>query len=204
MGVGAAALAATVLGVAIWQLRPSDATASVPTPPPVSQEQTGDVLMVAWHGMALPVSATAGPRVRGETASGFERSPLGAAIAAANLVVRLDPSAGYGVFEPTLATQVVGDVARLREAVRDQASDASDAGSPGALTGWRIESADTADELTVHLAVDPGEGDGLDFGVPLAWADGDWRIDAASKGAFFPTSSLSGQYTPFVQEGATS
>ena len=204
VGVGAVALAATVLGAAVWQLRPSDATASVPAPAPVSQAQTGDVTMVAWHGMALPVSATAGPRVRGETVSGFERSPLGAAIAAANLVVRLDPAAGPTVFEPTLATQVVGDVARLREAVHAQAGDSTDAGSPGALTGWRIESAAAADELTVHLAVDPGDGVGLDFAVPLAWLDGDWRIDATSKGAFFPTSSLSGQYMPFVQEGAAS
>lgn len=48
------------------------------------------------------------------------------------------------------------------------------------------------------------DGEGLDFAVPLAWVDGDWRIDVPAKGPFFPTAPLSGPYTPFAQEGAAS
>lgn len=216
LGIALGTSVLALLGLAAWRVIPSDTAAAVTgstaqapavdgTGAPSAGQPTSDVVMVPWHGIALPVSATSGPRVQGATASGFEHSALGAAIAAANLLVRVDPQAGASVFEPTLATQVVGDAERLSQAVRDQADSGSgDGASPGRLIGWRIDSDPTGGQVVVHLAVDDGTAAGLDFAVPLAWVDGDWRIDAAASGLFFPTTALSGDYIPFVQEGSAS
>ncbi len=178
-GIAVGACALTLLGLAAWRWIPSDtpaaAVGSTAQAPAVDAPQTakgneaaGDVVMVPWHGIALPVSASSGPRVQGATASGFEHSALGAAIAAANLVVRVDPRAGASVYEPTLATQVVGDAEGLSQAVRDQAGTAAGgSGPPGALTGWRLDGDPTGSRVVVHLAVDPGAAAGAGLRGPV-------------------------------------
>lgn len=200
VGVAGVAIAAFAFGS--WLLRP-EASAAPEGPPAVVQQSAGDVSMVSWHGIDLPVSASAGPTVRGETVSGFSRSPLGAAIAAANLVVRVDPQAGADVFEPVLAAQVVGASQRLADAVRQQAQASPDPGIPATLTGWRVVGDPNDGEVVAHLAVATPDGTAADFAVSLTWVGGDWRINAPAAGPFFPVSDVSGDYTPFLQEGST-
>jgi hypothetical protein len=163
-----------------------------------------DVAMVDWRGIALPVSSSAGPTELTETrASGFARSPLGAAIAAAHLSVRVDPAAGPEVFEPVLADQVVGHRNRLADAVRVQFEAGPEEGAPGALLGWRLDGDPASSPVTTHLSVKHADGTRADYAIPLAWVGGDWRIDAPSSGPFFPITDLSGTYEPFVEEATS-
>ena len=156
---------------------------------------SGDVSMVDWHGIALPVSATAGPAELTDTrAAGFVRTALGAAIAGTHLSVRLDPAAGPEVFEPVLADQVVGARDRLADAVRAQSEAGAADGEPGRILGWRVDGDPTSRRVTAHLAVEHADDTRADYAVPLAWGDGDWRIDATSSGPFFPITDLSGSY----------
>lgn len=193
LGAGAALLL-IVAALVGWRVASQPAGAA--TPPDASR-----VEMVEWHGMSLPVSTSAGPAERSETsARGFARTPLGAAIAAAHLSVRVDPSNGPTVFEPVLADQVVGAKDRLADAVRAQADSETNAGAPGSLLGWRLGGDSAAATVTVHLGVEQANGTRADYAIPLAWADGDWRINAPSSGPFFPITDLTGTYAPFVEE----
>jgi hypothetical protein len=178
---------------AVWWLRPAPTVAPATQPP--------DVAMVEWRGIALPTSATAGPTDLTDTrAAGFAPTALGAAIAAAQLSVRTDPAAGPEVFEPVLADQVVGDEQRLADAVREQFNAGPTDGAPGTLLGWRVDGDPASGSVTAHLAVEHADGTRADYAIPLAWVDGDWRIDALDSGPFFPITDLIGKYTPFVEE----
>jgi hypothetical protein len=160
--------------------------------------------MVDWHGIALPLSSSAGPAKLSDTrARGFVRSPLGAAIAAAHLSVRVDPAAGPEVFEPVLADQVVGHRNRLADAVRTQSEAGPADGAPGSLLGWRQDGDPASSSVTTHLSVEHADGTRADYAIPLAWVGGDWRIDAPSTGPFFPITALSGTYEPFVEEATS-
>ena len=172
---------------------------------PAAAAPAPDVSMVYWRGMELPVSKIAGPTTFTDTSvGGFTRSALGAAIAAAHLVVRTDPVAGADAFEPVLATQVVGAKDRLADAVHAQAAQTVEAGTPGTLLGWRLDGDPATGAVVAHLAVEQAGGSRVDFAVPLRWVDGDWRIDAPAEGDFFPITTLSGDYTPFTGEATIS
>lgn len=189
--------AVALLGFAtIWWLRPAPANPPAP--------EALDIAMVDWRGIALPISATAGPTELTDTrALGFAPTSLGAAIAAAQLSVRTDPAAGPEVFEPVLADQVVGDQQRLADAVRAQFDAGPDDGAPGALLGWCVDGDPAAGSVTAHLAVEHADGTRADYAIPLAWVDGDWRIDVPDSGPFFPVTDLSGEYAPFVEEATS-
>ena len=93
--------------------RPSPATASAghqPRRPPRSKPTPAQGLTwVSFHGMQLPVSATAGPRdTRGGLASGFADTPQGALLAAINIGVRTAAQWGSAIFVPTITRQVTG------------------------------------------------------------------------------------------------
>lgn len=205
-------LAATIVGIlgiaGAALVRAADGPDhAVPLPTPTAVA-AADVTMTTWRGMDLPVSAVAGPFVVGEShVSGFARTELGAAVAAAHLSVRLDPAAGPPTFEGVLEDQVVGDVDRMAAAVRSQyraeATREQQAGrqplpvTPGRLLGWRTDGDLGVGSVTVHLAVQPPAGARSDFAVPLRWSAGDWAVEAAESGPFFPVAALSGEYRAF-------
>ncbi len=176
--------------------------------PAVSEPSVGPVTMTVWRGIGLPVSATAGPRDQGDAVGGFEQSTLGAAIAAAHLSVRLDPAAGPAVFNPVIDTHVVGDVERLRTSVaRQYDAEAQAAGvaggsplatSPGSILAYRLDGDPAQGAVTAHLLV-AADGSEADFGVPLRWEDGDWRVAATDEGPFFTVADVAdaSTYTPF-------
>jgi hypothetical protein len=103
-------------------------------------ELPADTVWTVVDGVALPVSASAGPRTTsGGLASGFAHTPAGALIAAAHLLVRTTPQVGSAVFGPTLRRQVVGRYAAAMNAVvtadyRALGGDAAGGGPVGSLT----------------------------------------------------------------------
>jgi hypothetical protein len=197
----------TVAGAAL--LRAGGVPDQTAPPPTLAPAAVDHVIIATWRGMGLPVSAVSGPFVMGEThVSGFTQTELGAAVAAAHLSVRLDPAAGPPTFEAVLEDQVVGDVDRMAAAVRNQyraeatweQQSASQplAVTPGRLVGWRTDGDLGAGAVTVHLAVQDPAGARSDFAVPLRWTGGDWAVEAAESGPFFPVTALSGQYRSFA------
>ena len=190
-----AALAAAVLGMFLLT-RPDGST----NPPAAAVDSpTQGLTWQQWRGISLPVDPVAGPLVlEGDRASGFARSPLGAAIAAAHLSVRVDPSGGEQVWGPVLAEQVVGDRDRLAAALA-AAPTAAPSGAPGTLTGWRVEGDPAAGPVVAHLAVTAADGSVMDYALRLAWHDGDWALDVPRSGPFIPVGDTSGTYSTFGQ-----
>jgi hypothetical protein len=81
-----------------------------PAPSAVAVVLPPDTTWTTVAGVALPVSATAGPLHRDHgLAAGFAHTPAGAVLAAVHLLVNTTPQVGSAVFEPTLRTEVVGD-----------------------------------------------------------------------------------------------
>lgn len=204
---GAAAVAAglaLLLAVGAWVgARPGEP----PAPPPAAGP--GDAAPSAahmswrgWRGMDLPVSSEAGPAVwEGDRVAGFARSPLGAAIAAAHLSVRVDPAAGEAVWGPVLADQVVGARDRLAAALAASTTQNATPGEPGLLDGWRLDGDPADGAVTAHLAVRAGDGTLADYAIPLAWTGSDWALDIPRSGAFFAVGDTWGTYTPFEGNG---
>ena len=154
-----------------------------------------DVTWVRVAGVALPTSATAGPREqRAGLAAGFAHTPAGALLAAVHLLVRSTPQVGSAVFGPTLDRQVVGKyAAALRTAVAadyhdlggGQASGAAVGSLPAALVGARLVSyTDIAAVLDLLTAVIDATGT-MRFAattVALAWTGRDWALLAPPHG----------------------
>jgi len=166
-----------------------------PVPSPVTVMLPADTTWTTVAGVALPVSATAGPLRREHgLASGFVRTPAGAVLAAVHLLVNTTPQVGSAVFEPTLRDQVCGaDKAAMRAAVEadyrrlgGEAASGGPVGSlPAALAGVRIVSfthaAARVDLLTV--AVDAtGIARFAATPVDVAWTGADWALVAPPAG----------------------
>jgi hypothetical protein len=156
-----------------------------------------DVTWTRVSGVDLPVSPTAGPAdTSGGLARGFAHTPAGAVLATLHLLVRTTPHVGPAVFEPTLASQVVGEWApAMRQAVADDYQRGAAAAGipygqplgdlPAALEGARIDaySAEHAD-LSVLTAVADDTGSTRYAGTSLTvdWVEQDWRLVAPTSG----------------------
>lgn len=166
-----------------------------------SQPTAPATTATAWNGMTLPVSTSDGPSTFGATASGFAHTELGAALAATNLSVRIDPYAGSDSFDPTISKQTFGgDPEALLQATnkryQDQATKAgvSDGDpiptSTGAIVGYRIDDYSADGPTTVHLLVTAPDGQQLDFAIDVIWSDGDYRlVDPTRSTTFVRTSA---------------
>ncbi|HEU5023622.1 MAG TPA: hypothetical protein VFV01_01750 [Spirillospora sp.] len=155
---------------------------------------------MAWrdyHGVVLPYSAGDGPRiVRGDLASGFARTPLGALLAAVHVAVRANAQWGPKVFEPTIEDQVVGpDAASLLAATQGQYDKQRGHLRGGEALGrayavlegfrWQGYSSDTASLDLVSAG--PGDSDVTARAVTrlqLQWRDDDWRVVAPPGGTW--------------------
>jgi hypothetical protein len=156
---------------------------------------------VSWRvfaGISLPISVTAGPYYLSDTrATGFAHTADGAAIAAAQLLVRTFPFAGSDTFKPTIAQQVTGSgapaLARLTQQTYQQAAAAADIrkGAPirstdGWVAGYRLDrhKNPTGPNARVDVLIAAtGEGSGFTtYRVDLTWQDGDWRLIAPAWG----------------------
>lgn len=191
-------------GSAPQDVIPPAAVAPLATATATDAAATVDGEELTWtsaHGVALPVSTVHGPReMHDGRASGFSRTEVGAAIAAAHLVAMTSPSVGPAVFEPTLAVQVVGAnasvmaerVAEQYQALRLSAGVQAGRSVPGAdadLVGFALDAFDReTGHATVRLVLTSAElrsGDRvLELSVVLTWSAGDWRLVAPPNGVW--------------------
>jgi hypothetical protein len=155
---------------------------------------------MAWrdyHGVALPYSATDGPRnTSGDLASGFARTPSGALLAAMHVAVRGNAQWGPKVFEPTILKQVIGpDTSALLAATRQLYVKRRGKLKDGAALGrayvvlegfrWQGYSPDAASLDLVSAG--PGDSDMTVRAVTriqLQWQDNDWRVIAPPGGTW--------------------
>ncbi|WP_239405200.1 hypothetical protein [Frankia sp. Cj3] len=154
-----------------------------------------DLRWADFHGLALPVSPTAGPHtLADDRASGFAHTPLGAALAAINIAVRTDAGVGAYIFEPAIAEQTTGvDQPALLERVRTTAAQHA---VPARLTGRFSDpifryagvrfDAVTPDRIVLHLATAAETAAGTTVyasgRMELRWERGDWRVVAPPGG----------------------
>ena len=184
---------------ALAQRTSSPATPTAPSTGAPTAPVT-DLTGLAWanfHGVALPVSRSAGPRaVRGGLAWGFADTPLGALLAAVNIGVRANAQWGPGIFGPTIRGQVTGPAAAILlaacQASYDQASQAE--GVPAGQPLGRADVTEEAFRWVTYTAAD-ATVDVVSAGLGAAgataravtrievqWSGGDWRVIAPPGG----------------------
>ncbi|WP_018503436.1 hypothetical protein [Parafrankia discariae] len=131
-------------------------------------------------GVRLPCSPSAGPRVLGEHAvAGFERSPLGAVLAAINLAHR-----ATGVSGVTGAVGAHG----VHSAVGAPGGNSGAGGGKGPggtswyqvqIIGWEVERYSSRKATIRYLltrAVDGGGAVTTTMRVEVSWVGADWRV----------------------------
>ena len=152
---------------------------------------------LAWTtvaGIALPTSATAGPRqTQDGLAAGFSHTPAGAVLAAVHLLVRTSPQVGPAVFGPPLRDQVVGTDADAMRAVvaedyRQLAGDTA-TGPVGQLSATLAGAAlasytDQAAQLDLLTAAVDATGTAryAATSIAMAWTGTDWALVAPPQG----------------------
>lgn len=129
-----------------------------------------------WGGAALPVSASDGPtQIRNGLASGFARTPQGAALAAHDALARA-LAAPEGIWQSAVRTRFYGGgdalVARFALA-RARTPDA--ARYVVVPDGVRIQPGYRDDLAVVEFAVRSDTGYGVTV-WPMVWVDSDWRV----------------------------
>lgn len=200
--VGLVLLVLAVVGIAALLNTggPEAGTPAVPTsalPPPTPPPP--EVTWLDAGGVEVPVSRTHGPRDTADgLAKGFSRSEDGAALAAANLLIRTGPTVGPRVFKPTVTGQATGaNVAALNLAVNEQyeqlrKSAGIPAGEPvpganGELVGYHLGTyADSSGAATVDIVLTSPDLAAserfLQVTVALQWINDDWWVIAPPNG----------------------
>ena len=151
----------------------------------VAPGSNADMTTMVLNGATLPVSRSSGPRdIQGGLASGFAETPLGAALAAVHINVRLDPSAGPSIFTPTAQRQVSGDTASLLASLN--ASYRAMGGTQGPVTstsptaqalGYDVVNYSVTQPVTVHLETQiPGAPARYDLTTMVVWSGSDWKL----------------------------
>lgn len=177
-----------------------------------------DLAWTDFHGIALPVSATAGPREsRRGLASGFADTPRGALLAAINIGVRTAAQWGPAIFGPTITRQVTGpDAATLLRAdagayAQLRAAAHVRPGQPAGRgyateAGYRFVAWSPAAATLDIVTAGPGDGGTTVLAstrIQVIWQGGDWRVVAPPGGDWASSataiSSLTG-YTLFPAE----
>lgn len=165
----------------------SSSTTVDPVPDRPETELTWpDVTWYSVHGAQVPLSPTHGPRTNtGELASGFSHDFQGAVLAAINISIRTSGLAGgETVFEPTIATQTVGEVDQYLAATRENYAEiAARGGAPAPVViGYRIEPASTVDDVRLRFVgrltnpADPSLRALMTGSLRVRWSGGDWRL----------------------------
>lgn len=186
------------------------------------QARNSGMPSVSWtdfHGIQLPVSAAAGPRHQHNgLARGFADTPLGAVLAAVNIVVRTAAQWGPPVYRPTINHQLTGPGAAALLAADNSDYAAMRAAAhvaPGQPTG-RGHAAETAYRLTIYtpaaatadIVTEGPASNGTTViaitRIHLVWQRRDWRVIAPPGGAWNSsagTASALRGYTAFPNEG---
>jgi hypothetical protein len=203
VGIAVGVLACAIYPAGLYVNSRLDDAATVPTtavplaPWPVKSGPVPLPADTTWQrvaGVALPVSAAAGPRdQRGGLVRGFTHTPAGAVFAALHLLVRTTPQVGPAVFVPTLRDQVVGEHAQaMRAAVAVDYRQLAGAGTggpvgplPAALAGARLAAytdTDAAVDLLTTAVDATGTARYAATTVHVTWTGGDWALIAPPGG----------------------
>ncbi len=179
-----------------------------PSPAPAPAADEGPLLVapkVDWQlfaGVPLPYSKTGGPlKVDGPVYSGYERSQIGALIAAVQLGTRYLLTPGDG-WREVLERQVLPGVGRDVFARNRATVDADDPpGTYGQPAGFRFV-AFTPDVASIQLVTRfPTTGNLQVVTVTVKWADSDWRLELQPDGGSSPTAQAVSDLDGFVVWG---
>ncbi len=162
---------------------PSSTGTSTPQP----NTPAPDVRWVELAGVALPVSATDGPRqLSNGLARGFSDTADGAALAAVNLVVRTSPSLAPAITTMTIQQQVVGpnQPALLRSVAEARSTQPPPA--TATIAGFVPVYYNARQSASVDLVIGSPElalrRQYVSVRVALQWSDDDWRLVAPPQG----------------------
>lgn len=133
-----------------------------------------------WGGAALPVSASDGPSAIADgIASGFARTPQGAALAAADALGRA-LAAPDRTWQRVVSERYYGGGQGLADRfARSRARTPDAARYVTVPDGVRIASGYSSDYAVIEFAI----RDGLGYRIarwPMIWIDGDWRVSVPS------------------------
>lgn len=140
---------------------------------------------ITWDesaGITLPVSPQAGPESRSPVPSGYEQSPLGAALAAIHGEAALATASDSRWSEVVNTVAVPGpgrdEFAAARAVVSIKGGQQTD--HPPAFVGYRVRSyRDQVDPMTAAVDVltkPAGQEQLYTYPVAMAWEGDDWRI----------------------------
>ncbi|MGW9159676.1 hypothetical protein [Microbacterium sp. NPDC055665] len=148
-----------------------------------------DLEWVSVHGHSWPVSATAGPtKTEADVAQCFDRSPVGAALAAVNAIQSFrtaDLDEALRILDARFVPNAGKD--KTVEGVTKKYPEQPAASRPwGRVVGYTVMMF-TADTARIQLVEDwPGRGQFTGFTVTLQWVDGDWRVELLDSGQPHP------------------
>ncbi len=173
---------------------------------------------IDFHGIELPVSEQDGPyHSSGGLARGFSDAPLGAVLAAVNIVVRTAAQWGPAIYLPTIRSQVTGpgasallktdagEYAALRSAARVRPGQPVGRGY-AVEVAYRIAAFAPGTAEVDILTEGPGNSGATVMVVTridVVWLHGDWRVVGPADGDWASSattaSSVTG-YTTFPDE----
>lgn len=157
-----------------------------PAPPDLTSAPA-NVRWVTYQGVSLPVSTKDGPTKIGDAASGFSRTPQGAAMAAINLPIRvtLAPDDSWA---KQAATSLVSDHAKDAWVLaRAQVKlDGTDRTVIPRINGYKITSW-TQDRSVVTVFATYPDNSIAGSDTTVAWTGGDWRLQLPDLASQTPT-----------------
>ncbi|TDB80151.1 hypothetical protein [Micromonospora sp. KC721] len=185
---------------------PADSSAPQALPTAVPTTAPAGVRWELVGPVAVPVSATAGPKqVTGTTASGFAHTPEGALVAAAQIMMRSSHTLGRDYWEPTIQRQFVPSADRDRMLAELRAADSgpADPGSLSQIAGFSYQSytPETAVIGLVLRAPAAGTPRYHVLSLTLLWRDGDWRMQTPPGGAWISVNRVTNDLTGVVEWG---
>lgn len=179
---------------------------SGPQPDPDAADQTvptaapANVQWHLFHTVALPQSATAGPRqVTDSTAAGYAHSPTGALMAAANLPTRkvLAPDWRQVVDEQVMPGPGRDAYAAAREKL-DHVEPAP--GQFGQTAGFKFVNY-TPQTATIQLVQRFISGNQQATTITVVWSEGDWKLQLQPDGGDSPTAQPVTDLSPYAPWG---
>jgi hypothetical protein len=183
-------IAAVAGALLVTRSQAPDEGTRLPTVHPTPQPPV-DVTWDDLAGVKVPVSRTHGPLMDNHgLATGYTRTEPGAALAAANMLVRSSPAVSPTIYEATITAQGTGaNVGALKLTVAAQHAQLESIGSSARaqLVGYVIRSFDSqAGAATVDVLLtapdSPADQHLLQVTVTLQWQADDWHFVAPPRG----------------------
>ncbi|MGI5219467.1 hypothetical protein [Nocardia sp. CA-290969] len=129
-----------------------------------------------WGGAAAPISSSDGPaQIINGIATGFSRTPQGAALAAADALARA-LAAPEGTWQQVVAERFFGGGQPLLDRfARSRAGTPEAAGYVTVPDGVRVRPGYQPDLAVVEFALEGRDGYAVST-WPMVWVDGDWKV----------------------------